>query len=296
MGVLRNLQPAKLKGGDKLQDLEKRMERVEAGGSGEAFELDDHAYPTSDFTNSVVKEKIPSSGLYWDLFSVLVNMWPKGQSGKDRADEQHSAERIKTSTLENNLLAAMSHSCPACLYAKGGVSVPVELEEGFGACGSYMQWISGVESLKKTLNKQMKDFTAGVLGNVDMNAGGALLAKALMGDVRAQWYEVVSWVGEFYKQLTEEANFKDKPAWRLVGRCVAAIFDSMNTARAKVALIKDPKPLENKTRIIWCVLQCHTIMYGFINLKFQGHPIIVKEITTMFMVTERVGPEGLVEL
>jgi archaellum component FlaC len=36
-------------------------------------------------------------------------------------------------------------------------------------------------------------------------------------------------------------------------------------------------------------------MHSFINLKFQGHPIIVKEIT-MFMVTERVDPEELVEL
>jgi hypothetical protein len=189
----------------------------------------------------------------------------------------------------------MSHSRRACLYAKGGVGVPVDLEEGFGACSSYSQWISGVESLKKTLNKQMKDFAAGVLGNVDTNAGGALLAKALMADVKAQWYEVVSWVDEFYKQLTEEANFKARPAWRLVGRCVAAIFDAMNTVRAKVALIKDPRPLENKAWIIWCVLQCYTIMHCFINLKFQGHPIIVKEIT-MFMVTERVDPEELVDL
>jgi hypothetical protein len=158
-----------------------------------------------------------------------------------------------------------------------------------------MQWISGVESLKKTLNKQMKDFAAGFLGNVGINTGGALLAKARMVDVKAQWYEVVSWADAFYKQLTEEANFKAKLAWRLVGRCVAAIFDSMNTARAKVALIEDPKPVENKARIIWCVLQSHTIMHGFINLKSQGHPIIVKEVT-MFMVTDRVDPEELMEL
>jgi hypothetical protein len=32
-------------------------------------------------------------------------------------------------------------------------------------------------------------------------------------------------VDEFYKQLTEEANFKKQAAWRLVGRCAAAIFD-----------------------------------------------------------------------
>jgi hypothetical protein len=111
--------------GDRMQDLEKRIKRVEAGGTDEGFELDEHAYPTySDFADFVIRDKLPSSGLYWDLFSVLVNMRPKGLSGKERADEQHSAERIKTTTLGNNLLAAMSHSRPACLYAKGGVGAP----------------------------------------------------------------------------------------------------------------------------------------------------------------------------
>jgi DNA repair ATPase RecN len=36
-------------------------------------------------------------------------------------------------------------------------------------------------------------------------------------------------------------------------------------------------------------------MQKFILLRFQGHPIIVKEIT-MFMVTERVDPEELAHL
>jgi hypothetical protein len=214
-------------------------------------------------------------------------MRPKGQSGKERADEQYSSARIKTTALENNLLAAMSHARPTCLYAKGGVGHLVELEEGFGACSSHAQWISGTNSLKKTLSKQLKDFTAGVLGNMGPRAGGIALAKALLADVRAQWCELVSWIDEFYKHLTEEANFKAKPAWRLVGRCVATIFDLMNESRAKVALIEDPKPLEHKARIMWYVLRCHTIMHGFISVGFQGHPIVVKKIT-MFMVTERV--------
>jgi hypothetical protein len=191
------------------------MERVEASGSDEAFKLDEQAFPTfSDFSDTVLKDKIPSSGMYWGLFSVLVNMRPQGLSGKERADEQNSSEWIQTSALENSLLASMSHSKPACHYAKGGVGTLVELEEGFGACPSYAQWISGVEPVKKILSKQLKDFTAGILGNVDPRTGGVRLAKALLANVKAQWYELVSWIDEFYKQLTEEANFKAKPAWR----------------------------------------------------------------------------------
>jgi hypothetical protein len=70
----------------------------------------------------------------------------------------------------------------------------------------------------------------------------------------------------------------------------------MVEARARVALISDPKPLENKARVIcWAVLQCHTIMKKFIAVRFQGHPVIVKEIT-IFMVTERVDPEELIRM
>jgi hypothetical protein len=147
--------------------------------------------------------------------------------------------------------------------------------------------------MKKVLGKKLKDFTSEVLGNMTSGGGGNGLAKALLSEVKAQLYEFVGWVDEFYKELTEdEANFKAKPAWRLVGWCAAAIFDAMAEVRARVALLDDPTPLESKAHIIWCVLQCHTIMRSFIHVRFQGHPVIVKEIT-MFMVTERVDPAEL---
>jgi hypothetical protein len=122
--------------------------------------------------------------------------------------------------------------------------------------------------MKKVLGKQLKDFMSGVLGNMKSGGGGNGLAKALLSEVKAQWYEFVGWVEEFYKELTEEANFKVKPAWKLVGRCAGAIFDAMAEARARVALLDDPTPLESKARIIWCVLQCHTIMRSFIHVRF----------------------------
>jgi hypothetical protein len=112
-----------------------------------------------------------------------------------------------------------------------------------------------VDAVKKVLTKQLKDFTTGVNGNMKSSDGGFALAKQLLISVKEQWYELVSWIDEFYKQLTEEANFKAEPAWRLVGQCVSTAFDTMADYRAKVALIEDPKPLENKAKIVWCVLQ-----------------------------------------
>jgi hypothetical protein len=145
----------------------------------------------AEFAQMVLDEKIPSSGMFWDLFSALVSMRPKGLSGKERADEQYSSERIKTTILENNLLASMSHARPACLYAKGGIGMLVGIEEGFGACESHAQWIAGVESMKKLLGKQLKHFAAGVLRNMGTGGGGNNLAKALLAEIKVQWYEFV---------------------------------------------------------------------------------------------------------
>jgi hypothetical protein len=159
--------------GEQIEDLTKRVEKTEARGSDEVFEMDQFIYGSySDFAQMVLDDKVPTTGVFWDLFSVLVSMCPKGLTGKERADEQYSSERIKTTTFENNLLAAMSHSRPACLYAKGGVGVLVDLEEGFGACNLHSQWISGVESVKQILGKQLKDFTAGVFGNMPVVGEG----------------------------------------------------------------------------------------------------------------------------
>jgi hypothetical protein len=282
---------------DELDRLTERMDRADSRGPDESFEMEDFSYNSYiDFRKFLLLEKVPSCGMYWDLFSCLVSMKPKGLTGKQRADEQHSSERIKTSMFENNLLAAMGHARPSCLYGtKGGEGALVDSDKGFGACLSYDKWRAGVDSVKKVLTKELKAYTTGVSGNMLATDGGGALAKQLLISVKEQWYELVNWMDEFYKQLTEEANFKAEPAWRLVGRCVASVFDRMSDHRAKVALLEDPTPLESKAKLIWCVLQCHMVMERFIAVKFQGDPVIVKEIT-MFMVTERVDPDELVKL
>jgi hypothetical protein len=127
-------------------------------------------------------------------------MRPKGQSGKERADKQHSSERINTSTFENKRLAAMGHARPGALYAsKGGTGILVDSDKEFGACVSYDKWRAGIDSVKKVLTKQLKDFATGVSGNMNSSKGGFPLAKQLLISVKEQWYELVSWIDEFYK-------------------------------------------------------------------------------------------------
>jgi tellurite resistance protein len=199
---------------EKINELGNRMDKAEAQRSDVSFVMEDFNFASyGDFAQFMLNSKIPSCGMFWDIFSTLVSMCPKGQSGKERADEQHSSERINTSMLKNNLPAAMGHARPSCLYASmGGTGILVTSEKGFGACPTYEKWCSGVESVQKMLTKQLKDFTTGVNGSMMATDGGFAVAKQLLTSVREQWYDLVSWIDEFYKQLTEEANFKDEPA------------------------------------------------------------------------------------
>jgi hypothetical protein len=65
--------------------------------------------------------------------------------------------------------------------------------------------------------------------------------------------------------------------------------------RAEVARMSGGQDLHSKASLIWAVLRCHRIMQQFIEVKFRGHPAIVKEMT-LFMLTERVDPSELGKL
>lgn len=46
---------------------------------------------------------------------------------------------------------------------------------------------------------------------------------------------------------------------------------------------------------MWAILQCHRVVQEFIELGFEGHPSIVREMS-LFMLTERVDPAQLVKV
>ena len=53
-------------------------------------------------------ESVPSMGIFWDAFSALVTMAPKRLTGKERANQQYSSDKINTTTAENELVASNS--------------------------------------------------------------------------------------------------------------------------------------------------------------------------------------------
>jgi hypothetical protein len=99
---------------ERLGDLEGRV-------TGEAFSMGSYVFCScTEVADWIVAEQVPTAGVFWDLFSVLVSMKPKRQVGKDRSDESHSAKRTGSTILENDLAASMTHIRPELLYAKKG--------------------------------------------------------------------------------------------------------------------------------------------------------------------------------
>jgi hypothetical protein len=163
------------------------------------------------------------------------------------------------------------------------------LEDGFAGCPSYKAWITGTESYKAKLTKELTKFCTGVEGSMPKGASYRGLALSLLGDVRNQWSTLCAFIDSFYVELTGVANFPKEKAWKLTGRCVAAVFTAMGPYRATVSMLDDLVPLDNKTSCMWGVMQCHRIVLEFERADYRGHPGVIKEMN-LFLLMERVDP------
>jgi hypothetical protein len=165
----------------------------------------------------------------------MVTMGPGQLLGKNRADKAYLPSPTKTTVFENNLLAAMTHEKPSCLYGKESGVLSTQ-KEAFGACLDYNEeWIGigGSKSHKATLDQRVFTFCEGVRGTI--SGAGEPLALALLLSAQDQFTKMVGFIDRFYQELTQVAKFPKQPAWLLVGQCVGAVFEAMATIRAKVS-------------------------------------------------------------
>jgi hypothetical protein len=277
-----------------LEELTERIGGLEARTSGEGFSSGDHVFNSeAEVGEWLCAEKVPNAGCFWDLFSVLSSMSPKRQRGKDKADETYSAKRIHSTQLDNDLLASMTHERPDVLYAKKVGGELGALEDGFVGCPSYKAWITGTESYRAKLSKDLRQFCTAVEGSMVKGATYRSLALSLLGDVRTQWSTLCSFIDSFYIELTGVANFPKDKAWKLTGRCVAAVFTSMGSYRASVSRLDDLVPLENKASCMWGVMQCHRVVWEFEKVEYRGHPGVVTEMN-LFLLIERIDPTVII--
>jgi hypothetical protein len=147
-----------------FDNLKRKMADLE-GNSGQMFVHKHMVFWTKqDVKHSIVTVQVETLGIIWDLFSALVCMKPKTQSRRERADKSYLAVQTQSTTLENELLASMSHLRPALLFGKSnGILAP--MEEGFCACGSHAEWLgSGLDSYSVTMTNHLTEFIDSVNG------------------------------------------------------------------------------------------------------------------------------------
>jgi hypothetical protein len=140
-----------------------KMKEMEGCVTDSSFRLNQYTFSTFYEVKTWCEENnVTTYGTFWDLFSVLVAMKPKYQTGKDMADERYSSARIKSTTFENDLAASMSHPRPLALFRKKGGEL-ASMNDGFGACPSYDQWVgSGCDFVRSMLTMQLVNFCSGV--------------------------------------------------------------------------------------------------------------------------------------
>jgi hypothetical protein len=207
---------------EKLSDSER--------SNGERFEHHDGTFASpAEVQTAVRNQEIPSCGMLWDLFSTLVAMLKRAKTGKEYSDEKYSVERARLSQNESNLMVAMTHQRPAALFGKNGnVDLLSSLSEGMEACKSYAKWIGdGTSSYCESLTTCLEGYLSGLRGVFTADDGGSRLARSLLDDLTKQWNAVTTFIQKLYTKMVELAKFSEANAWRLIGRCLAAIFDSM---------------------------------------------------------------------
>jgi hypothetical protein len=260
-----------------IEVVQQRLKEIEAQGGEQGFVLNEHSFSSfAKLKEWVEDKKIPSCGAYWDLLSIMVTMSPGQLTGKERADKAYLSSQTQMTVFENDLLAAMTHEKPECVYGKttGEMSTQTDI---FRACPSYKEWIGmgGVDSHKTLLDTRVPMFYSGIRGS--LSGPGGTLALALLASAKDQFTKLTSFIDRFYQELTEVVKFPKEPAWLLVGRCVGTVFHEMASIRSRVSMLEEPHKLHAKSQMIWAVLQCHRVVGSFSDVQFRGHTSIVKD-------------------
>lgn len=99
-----------------LETINTRVKELESRVSGDSCSINHGEIFIFTYVTEVAswleKEDVPTMGIFWDIFSVLVAMAPKRLTGKERADQQYSSDRINPTTEEKELAASMAYERP----------------------------------------------------------------------------------------------------------------------------------------------------------------------------------------
>lgn len=272
--------------------LEARLTHLEGHRGDLVFEGSGYRFASqNDVKRWIEAEQVESCGVHWDLFSILVRMGAWGESGKDRAQTEYMATKTNTTPLELDLTTSMGFDRPPLFFVKGSGEVDTL------KISTHAEWIgkgNGV-SFMMTCIADVTKMVTGIRGTIRHQKGDTRLAGYLLDSVERQFNRLTAFIGGFHQELTTIAQFPEKSAWRLIGRCLGGFFQSMVPIRSEVAMFGEYQVIDRKAHVIWTVLRCHVIIEQFVTLDFKGHTLMVQRMT-LYMMTERVDPSQLAKL
>jgi hypothetical protein len=141
---------------------------------------------------------VESCGTHWDLFSILVRMGEKKQSGHQLGQTMFAASRVQMTTLELDLLSSMSFEQPLALFVTDAAKMDTL------KCPSYKSWVGiGLKtSVLGTITNDISKFVSCIWGTLRFQSGNTLLAMTLLDNVEIQYNKLVAFVEKFFKELT----------------------------------------------------------------------------------------------
>jgi hypothetical protein len=274
-----------------LEILEAQIDNIESNCGGVVYSTHKIKFMAQHDVERFIEDKwVESCGTYWDLFSILVRMGCKKQSGHQHRQMTFAASHVQMTTLELDLLSSMSFERPLALF----VANAAEMDTLKSLL--YKSWVGlGLKtSVSGTITSDVSKFVAGIRGTLRFQAGDTSLAMRLLDNVEIQYNKLVAFVTKFFKDLTTVANFPVESAWKLIGRCLSGFFQTMVATRSVIALLEEARTTDTKAQVIWTVLQCHAIIDHFMKLEFKGHTTMVQQMT-LYMMTEQVDPAQMLK-
>jgi hypothetical protein len=207
--------PVDLSNSKSLEILEARMDNIESNQGGVVYSTHKFKFTSQHDVERFIEDKrMESCGTYWVLFSILVQMGGKKQSGHQLGQTTFAATpRVQMTTLELDLLSLMSFERPVALFVTDAAEMDTL------KCSSYKNWLGvGLKtSVSGTITNDVTKFVSGIRGTLRFQAGDTLLAMTLLDNVEIQYNKLVSFIKNFFKELTTVANFPVELAWKLIG-------------------------------------------------------------------------------
>ena len=106
---------------------------------------------------------------------------------------------------------------------------------------------------------------------------------------------LVKYIPQFVEDLRDTSDFTEPNAYKVVGRCMRALFTDLCNTRSELVNIGTFGTLEEKAEFAWTMIETTLRMNEIIDKNFRGHQIISNELQ-LYMLESRVDRSRIVKV